>query len=424
MEWTLGQALTVLQARPIVRARSEGDRFKPNEGKLQKLRKRVADELIPALEAEGEALAGENLESLSDKQLAAAIKRRQKRLAYWRGVYEKDFIPFAHGVRRFGAYYAAQMRPKDPFEFVRLLGGEKMRAGERNAALEKLAGALRKSAALKRKIRRGGFDAAPPFAKKARSLLTRDFDVEFGGQRLSEREDLLVEHLLSLAERPPRKRARDEAPALRKKFLAGSPRKREAKEVLETARVSWRLRDDDNLLLGRIESQLLRAISLGGRRRGCRSGLQEEDAERVVKALSGKRKLTVRRKRPPKKKTAAAGAFSRQIVGQPASPGLAQGTARVVSKLEDLGRFRAGEILVCDAIQPNMTHIAALASAIVERRGGMLIHGSIIARELGIPCVNGVDGAAERIKNGDAVAVDGNLGVVTIGEPEMSLEGE
>ena len=62
------------------------------------------------------------------------------------------------------------------------------------------------------------------------------------------------------------------------------------------------------------------------------------------------------------------------------------------------------------------------ACAIVERRGGMLIHGAIIARELGIPCVNGVAGAVDRLPEGELVTVDGYLGIVTIGPPEFDLE--
>jgi pyruvate,water dikinase len=69
-----------------------------------------------------------------------------------------------------------------------------------------------------------------------------------------------------------------------------------------------------------------------------------------------------------------------------------------------------------------MTHLVPLASAIVERRGGMLIHGAIIARELGIPCVNGIADAAEILKDGDIVTVDGHLGIVIVGEPEFDLE--
>jgi phosphoenolpyruvate synthase/pyruvate phosphate dikinase len=76
--------------------------------------------------------------------------------------------------------------------------------------------------------------------------------------------------------------------------------------------------------------------------------------------------------------------------------------------------FQAGEILVVDAVDPNMTFLAPLAAAIVERRGGMLIHGAIIAREYGIPCVTGVTGATEFIASGNTVTVDGYLGLVTI----------
>ena len=79
-------------------------------------------------------------------------------------------------------------------------------------------------------------------------------------------------------------------------------------------------------------------------------------------------------------------------------------------------------MLVCDAIQPMMTHLVPLAAAVVERRGGMLIHGAIIAREMGIPCVNGVAQAAELLGNGDIVTVDGHLGIVTVGPPEFDLE--
>jgi pyruvate,water dikinase len=96
---------------------------------------------------------------------------------------------------------------------------------------------------------------------------------------------------------------------------------------------------------------------------------------------------------------------------------------RVVRNTEDLGRFQAGEVLVCDAIQPTMTHLVPLACAVVERRGGMLIHGAIIARELGIPCANGIPHATELLRVGDIVTVDGYLGIVTVGPPEFELEG-
>jgi pyruvate,water dikinase len=118
----------------------------------------------------------------------------------------------------------------------------------------------------------------------------------------------------------------------------------------------------------------------------------------------------------------APGETPRQLIGQPASPGVSTGLVHRIRGRDDLGAFRQGEVLVCDAIQPMMTHLVPLANAIVERRGGMLIHGAIIARELGIPCVNGVRNAAEVLQNGDLVTVDGHLGIVTVGAPEFDLE--
>jgi pyruvate,water dikinase len=87
----------------------------------------------------------------------------------------------------------------------------------------------------------------------------------------------------------------------------------------------------------------------------------------------------------------------------------------------NLFEFRAGEIIVCDAIEPEMTFIVPLAAAIVERRGGMLIHGAIIAREYGIPCVTGVPDATRLIGTGDSVTVDGYLGIVVLEGPAPAV---
>ena len=45
----------------------------------------------------------------------------------------------------------------------------------------------------------------------------------------------------------------------------------------------------------------------------------------------------------------------------------------------------------------------------------MLIHGAIIAREYGLPCVTGIADATSFIHTGDPLTVDGYLGIVTIG---------
>jgi rifampicin phosphotransferase len=109
----------------------------------------------------------------------------------------------------------------------------------------------------------------------------------------------------------------------------------------------------------------------------------------------------------------------RQLIGQPAGPGIARGRARVIREHSDLADFQHGDVMVCDAVDPNMTFVVPLAAAVVERRGGMLIHGAIIAREYGLPCVTGIPDATTLVQTGEDVTVDGYLGIVTVGSGEI-----
>jgi len=196
-----------------------------------------------------------------------------------------------------------------------------------------------------------------------------------------------------------------------------------AAELLDLARVSYRLRDDDNIHLGRIEAQAEAAVEEGRRRLSDSGRSAPEDLSRgdVARALRDPDFVPddIGDEEPTDEMVVQA----RQIVGQPAGPGLAQGAARVIRSNADLTRFQHGEVLICDAVDPNMTFVVPLASAVVERRGGMLIHGAIIAREYGLPCVTGVPDATERIRSGDSVTVDGYLGIVTIGKTGRSSDG-
>jgi pyruvate,water dikinase len=193
-----------------------------------------------------------------------------------------------------------------------------------------------------------------------------------------------------------------------------------AGELLELARASYRLRDEDNIYLGRVERLRTEALDEAGRRLGKRLGVNLEGLETAdaCRALEDPSYRPVPAALEKKEGTLPAGPAvsvrARQLVGQPAGPGLARGVARVVRSREDLLGFKSGEILVCDAIDPNMTFVVPLCSGIVERRGGMLIHGAIIAREYGLPCVTGVPDATGLIRSGDNLTVDGYLGIVVI----------
>jgi rifampicin phosphotransferase len=101
------------------------------------------------------------------------------------------------------------------------------------------------------------------------------------------------------------------------------------------------------------------------------------------------------------------------LAGTSVSGGIYEGTARVVfdPAREELG---AGEVLVARFTDPGWTPLFGHAGALVMEVGGQMTHGSVIAREIGIPAVVAVEGATARIRSGDRIRVDGEGGFVTI----------
>jgi phosphoenolpyruvate synthase/pyruvate phosphate dikinase len=73
-------------------------------------------------------------------------------------------------------------------------------------------------------------------------------------------------------------------------------------------------------------------------------------------------------------------------------------------------------VLVCPTTTPAWTPLFAQAKGLVTDIGGVAAHGSIVAREYGIPAVMGTGNATQRIADGQTVKVDGDAGTVTIGE--------
>ena len=100
------------------------------------------------------------------------------------------------------------------------------------------------------------------------------------------------------------------------------------------------------------------------------------------------------------------------LKGVAASPGQVTGTARVLHGPEDFSQMKTGDIIVADITTPAWTPLFVRASAVVTDVGGPLSHGSIVAREYGIPAVLGTGEATGRIRSGDIITVDGNEGRV------------
>ena len=104
------------------------------------------------------------------------------------------------------------------------------------------------------------------------------------------------------------------------------------------------------------------------------------------------------------------------LKGLGASPGKVTGLARLLTGPQDFDQMRPGEILVATNTTPAWTPLFAMASAIVTDIGGPLSHGSIVAREYGIPAVLGTGVATRRIHSGQLLTVDGSAGIVTLGD--------
>jgi pyruvate,water dikinase len=98
------------------------------------------------------------------------------------------------------------------------------------------------------------------------------------------------------------------------------------------------------------------------------------------------------------------------LVGQCASPGIAEGTVRLVQDPATDGELKNGEILVAPFTDPAWTPLFLGAAAIVVETGSYLSHAGTIARELGIPCLVDVPGVMSMLRNGQRLCVDATQG--------------
>jgi rifampicin phosphotransferase len=102
------------------------------------------------------------------------------------------------------------------------------------------------------------------------------------------------------------------------------------------------------------------------------------------------------------------------LTGLAVSPGVVTGRARVILRSDMTEQVLPGEVLVAPFTDPGWTPYFLQAAAIVMDRGGLLSHGSIIAREYGIPAVVNVGPATRIVQTGQMLQVDGTRGEVRI----------
>jgi phosphohistidine swiveling domain-containing protein len=101
------------------------------------------------------------------------------------------------------------------------------------------------------------------------------------------------------------------------------------------------------------------------------------------------------------------------FVGTPASPGQAQGPARVITDPSEQD-VQTGEVLVAEVTDPSWVAAMILAEGLVVDVGGTASHAAIVARELGVPCIVNTRNGTRRVRTGDVVRMDGETGTIEI----------
>lgn len=101
------------------------------------------------------------------------------------------------------------------------------------------------------------------------------------------------------------------------------------------------------------------------------------------------------------------------VEGTPASPGVVEGLARVVTDPSQ-ATVEPGEILFARDTDPSWASLLFLSSALVADIGGVMSHTAVVARELGIPCVVNTKTATRGICTGGRVRVDGARGRIEV----------
>jgi len=100
------------------------------------------------------------------------------------------------------------------------------------------------------------------------------------------------------------------------------------------------------------------------------------------------------------------------LKGVGASPGVIEGEVRVIQQPEETAKMEEGKVLVVPFTNPLFTSALLKCSALITDEGGIMSHGAILARELGIPAVVGTKRATSLLKDGQVILVDGGRGEV------------
>ncbi len=103
-----------------------------------------------------------------------------------------------------------------------------------------------------------------------------------------------------------------------------------------------------------------------------------------------------------------------ELKGQCANRGYVKGTAKIITNVNEFGKFNKGDVLVANTATPNYMPIMAKAAAFLTDEGGITSHAAIVSRELNKPCMIGLKDATKNIRDGDLVEIYADKGIVKV----------
>ena len=99
------------------------------------------------------------------------------------------------------------------------------------------------------------------------------------------------------------------------------------------------------------------------------------------------------------------------ILGTGVSPGKCHGEVLVAKTIDDVVDAK-GKILVTKFTDPGWTPVFNQIEGLITEVGGLMTHGSVVAREYGLPAVVGVTSATDIFKTGEWITINGSIGTI------------
>ncbi len=190
-------------------------------------------------------------------------------------------------------------------------------------------------------------------------------------------------------------------------------KKNVVKKLTDKEKKSWKISDDQVIKIARLGRKLENHY------------LKPQDVEWSIDTKGNifivqTRPVTTMTEIKTKLKQRASVLGNPDLSGAAASPGVASGSVKIINNQKDASDFKAGQILVAKMTSPDLVPIMKKSAAILTQEGGLTSHAAIVSRELGKPCIVGVNYLLDKVKNGTFLTVDANKGYIYFGQKNIT----